>query len=424
MPSLPIRVLFTVFTILNFPAFTIQLAMDMNTGHWTGSPILRATTISSELFVLAVILSSRGMVSFVLKCWPILVLVSMAVISATWSLNLSATIHESNTYLTTVLLGLAMVGALPQFQCIRTAVRAMVLGCVLSVVWVLVFPAVGIHQLTDPYQSVHAGLWRGIFSHKQGLGYFAGLTTGLLLFYRTTIFPMPLLAVSLACSLACLIGTQSATGVVVTAITPALLYFCNAVMRRPPPARRSIFFLFVMGCVAIAAAYELGLMDFMIVHILGKSTDLTGRADAWPIILENFKIYGFSSLGGGFGANLGSYLSEWSVDNGYIDKFIEFGYLFSPIIFVTFVAILWLGARLILTAPSETALYNIFPFAIWLVILVVNITESNFMTKCLSTVLTAIAVGLIFQHRMVNRKPTRRQAPGAPTTMAHWNISY
>ena len=288
----PTRMLFTIFLIFSFPAFTIQLAMDMTTGSWRGSPVLQVVTISTELYVFAVIFSSREIRSLALRCWPIWVLVSTAVISATWSLNLSATFHESNTYLTTVLLGLAMVGALPHFQCIRTAVRAMVLGCVLSVVWVFVFPAAAIHQLTDPYQTVHAGLWRGIFSHKQGLGYFAGLTTGLLLFYRTTIFPMPLLAVSLACSVACLIGTQSATGVVAMAITPALLYFCNAVMRRPPPARRSIFFLFVMGCVGIAAAYELGLMNFVIVHVLGKSTDLTGRAEFWPIILENLRIYG------------------------------------------------------------------------------------------------------------------------------------
>ena len=184
----PTRMLFTIFLIFSFPAFTIQLAMDMTTGRWTGSPVLQVATIGTELFVFAVIFFSREIKSLALRCWPIWVLVSIAVISATSSLNLSATIHESNTYLTTVLLGLTMVGALPQFQCIRTAVRAMALGCVLSLVWVFVFPAAAIHQLTDPYQTYMRACGAEFFSHKQGLGYFAGLTTGLLLFYRTTIF--------------------------------------------------------------------------------------------------------------------------------------------------------------------------------------------------------------------------------------------
>jgi exopolysaccharide production protein ExoQ len=408
--SLPARMLFTFFIIFNFPAFTLQLALDMNTGRWTGSPVLQVVTIGSELFVFAVILSSSRMMRFVLRCWPVLVLVSLAFISATWSRNRAATIHEGNTYMTTVLLGLALVGALPGFHCIRTAIRAMVLGCMLSIAWVVVFPEAGIHQLTDVNQSVHAGLWRGIFSHKQGLGYFAGVTTGLLLFYRTMIFPLPLLLVALACSLACLIGTQSATGMVTVVIMPAVLYSCHFMTRFPPAARKVIFFKFALGCVAIAIAYRLGVLNFVIVQVLGKSTDLTGRADFWPIILENFNNSGASVLGGGFGAGLAVDMSEWSVDNGYIDKLIEFGYLLSPIIFVTFGVILWLGIRLILTTSSEAAAVAIFPFSIWSVILIANITESNFMTKCWGTVLTSIAVGIIVQQRQASSKAVLRQA--------------
>ena len=235
----PLRLLFAIATVFNFPAFTLQLAIDMHTGQWTGSPILRVATIGSEILAIAVILSSRRITRFVLSCWPIFVLIATAFVSAVWSRNPAATIHGANTYMTSALLGLAIVGTMPQFQCVRFCIRIMVLGCILSIAWVLFFPTAGIHSATDLIQSVHAGLWRGVFSHKQGLGVFAGITTGVLLFYRTKIFKQPLYVASLVSSLACLFGTQSATGFVLAVATPAVLYLGYFVARSPMAARRS-----------------------------------------------------------------------------------------------------------------------------------------------------------------------------------------
>jgi exopolysaccharide production protein ExoQ len=226
---------------------------------------------------------------------------------------------------------------------------------------------------------------------------FSGLTTGLLLFYRTSIFPTPILFFFVGCSLTCLIGTQSATGFITLVITPALLAIAYLVTWLPVSLRKPMFIKFAVGAVALGICFKLGILDYVIVQVLGKSTDLTGRADFWPIILQNFYNSGSSLIGGGFGANIAADMSEWSVDNGYLDKFLEFGYMSSPIVFGTFVAILWGGIRLILTAPTEHAPTAIFPFAIWSVILIVNVSESNFMSKCLCTVLTSVAVGLIFQ---------------------------
>jgi hypothetical protein len=170
-----------------------------------------------------------------------------------------------------------------------------------------------------------------------------------------------------------------------------------------------MFIKFAIAVVAVGLGFKSGILDYVIVQVLGKSTDLTGRADFWPIILQNFHSSGSSFLGGGFGANIAADMSEWSVDNGYLDKFLEFGYLSSPIVFVAYAAILLGSIRLVLNTPTELARANIFPFAIWSVILIVNISESNFMTKCLSTVLTSMAVGLIFQQKQSTRFVHREQ---------------
>lgn len=374
--------------------------MDPTTGNWVGSPVMQLMTIGSEVFVFALILSSRDVRSLVFRAWPVWILVLVAFASAAWSRNPAATIHTGNTYMTTALFGLTLVGVMPQFQCVRFVIRTMVLGCVLSLLWVFIFPEIAIHQLTDPYQTVHAGLWRGIFSHKQGLGYFSGLTVGLLLFYRTLIFPVPVLVASLVISVTCLIGTESATGFVAAFITPALLYVGYLVTRCPMALRKVMVLKFALALVVMGVAYKSGLLNFVIVSVLDKSLDLTGRADIWPLVLARFHSTGLTVLGGGYGADIAATLSEYSVDNGYIDKFLEFGYVFTPIVFGVFVAILWTSIRLILKVPAQDARTSIFAFAIWSVTLTLNITESNFMTKCISTVLTSIAVGVLVQSEM------------------------
>jgi len=57
-PKVSVRLLCVFFIIFDFPGFTMQLAMDA-TGRWVGSPILQVITISSELFVIGVILGSK-----------------------------------------------------------------------------------------------------------------------------------------------------------------------------------------------------------------------------------------------------------------------------------------------------------------------------------------------------------------------------
>ncbi|WP_375311179.1 hypothetical protein WHZ77_29545 [Bradyrhizobium sp. A5] len=405
---LPIRLVLGVLFIFYFPAFTIQLALDMTTGRWVGSTTLQIITISSELFAFVALIMSPSTRTLAFQCWPVWVPVLVAFASAAWSYNRMATIQAANTYMTTALLGLVIIGSMPGFRSIVFVVRTMAVGCLLSIIWVVLFPETAIHQLTDPYQTVHAGLWRGVFSHKQGLGYFSGVTLGLLLFYRTSIFSAPVLACFLAFSGGCLIGTQSATGMIAAVIVPAFLSMAYLVARLPYPLRQPMFVKFGIGIGILGLAFKLGLLNYVIVGILGKSTDLTGRADFWPIILKNFYSSGYSLLGGGFGARIADNMSEWSVDNGYVDKFLEFGYAFTPLIFGAFIAILWGAIRLVIANPAGQASTNIFPFAIWSVTLVLNISESNFMTKCLSTVLTSIIVGMVVQQTRLLSSQARK----------------
>lgn len=400
VPSAPragllVTLLCVLFIIFDFPGFTMQLAMDAS-GRWVGSPILQVITISSELFVIGAILGSSRVRSLATRCWPVWLLIGLAFLSAIWSRNPAATVHTANTYMTVALFGLVLVGLFPGFESVKLVIRTMALGCLLSILWVMLFPEVAIHQATDPYQTVHAGLWRGIFSHKQGLGLFAGLTAGLLISYRTAVFSMIGFLFFLGCAVVCVFGSGSATGLITMLLTPAVFFAARFVSRLSRPMRGPTFGKFAAAAVLLIIAFKAGVFDYVVVQMLGKSTDMTGRADIWPFVLQNFANSGYAFLGGGFGADIAADLSEWSVDNGFIDKYLEFGVLFSPVVYFVFAATLWWGVKLIVTTPNSDTNADVFPFSIWSIILIANYTESNFMAKNLSTVLTSVALGLLF----------------------------
>jgi O-antigen ligase len=391
------RVCFAVGLLFLFPAFTFQLAFDQINFKFTSSPVLQIISAGTEVLAVATIFSSRDISWMVRSCWPILIMIALAFMSAIWSIDRVATIKVANVFATVCLFSFALLGRLEPTNCIRFVIRMMTLGCVLSILWVIMLPNVAIHQATDASQTVHAGLWRGIFTHKQGLGIFSGLTTGLLLFYGRMAFQsVPLRLGAIACGIACLMGTESTTGFLTATITPALLYSCYAVAKFPPGARRGKFNTLLLIGLVLIAAFHLGLLDFL-PRLLGKSSDLTGRSDIWPLALEAFKNSGAALLGGGFGSGFAAYVIDAPIDSGYIDKIIEFGYLGSTVIFAMFVWMLLAGRSLIIQTSLERAIVDIFPFSIVTVIMIINITEGLFMEKHITTVLMAIAAGLTVQ---------------------------
>ncbi len=393
-----VRFAFTLGLIFLFPAFVFQLARDPSTGEFTGSLILQLANVGCEVYALMIIFGSRQVSELVLRCRPLWILIGLAFASTLWSYNPAATFRASHVFLITSMFGLAMAGRLSPFACMQLLIRTMVLGCALSIIWVFVFPVAAVHQATDLVQSVHAGLWRGIFSHKQSLGVFAGLTTGFLLFYNSSVFSaIPLRIGAIACSVTCLIGTQSVTGILTAIFMTVVLYLTYRITQRPQHARKSLIVAMAVGVSTFIAGFHLGLFNF-IPPLLGKSADLTGRADVWPWVLANFASSGSTILGGGLLSGFSQDLAPGlSIDSGYIEMLAAFGYLGITIMLSVFGWLILANVRLIIATPPELGSVVIFPFTTLAIMLFVNISEGIFMTKHIGTVLIAVAAGQIIQ---------------------------
>jgi exopolysaccharide production protein ExoQ len=404
-PGVLMQLGFAMGLIVLMPAFVMQLAFDPVSMQFTSSRILQFAILFCGIYGPAMILTSREITNTVLRCRPLLLQIGFAFLSILWSYNPDTTFRASYVFLSTCLFGVAVAGRLSPFGALELIIRTLAFACLLSIIWVIFFPQQAVHQATDTFQFQHAGLWRGIFSHKQGLGVIAGITTGLLLFYGSMVFPSPIVRFgAISCSVSCVIGTQSATGLVTSIVVPTIFYITNWIALSPPPVRKRLFAILVAAISGLYGCFYIGLLDF-VMPLLGKSTDLTGRTDMWPWVLDNIRNSGSATLGGGFASGwAGIVAPSISIDNGYIDLLVCFGYFGGAIIAGVYGWVLWVGSKLIFSARPQTAAIQIFPFSIMLVELFINITETSFMTKSINTILIVVAMYQITSYCSAARK--------------------
>jgi exopolysaccharide production protein ExoQ len=163
----------------------------------------------------------------------------------------------------------------------RIIVNVLAFLMLASVVMALAFPQYGTHQLEDGVESGHAGLWRGVFIHKNQLGAAASVSVFVFLcFPRFMSSSVVFRAVCIAAAIACLIFAQSAGSWV--ALCVLLLYYG---LIRAVPASGNILLL-VVFCVGGLAFMAFSFFSADLVAIVGRDVTLTGRTDIWRIVLD------------------------------------------------------------------------------------------------------------------------------------------
>lgn len=394
------------------PAFVFQLAFDSVNFQFTSSRILQAVNLFCSVYGAALIMASRQSQEIVKRCRPALFLVGLAFVSCIWSMDSMSTIRGSFLLLSTTLFALAMASRLSPKACLQTIIWAFILVCALSIIWVFLFPQEAVHQATDRVQSVHAGLWRGVTSHKQGLGVVSGLGFGFLAFY-TSIFPVVITVIGLVCTMTCVLGSGSTTGLMTAFILPAMLYMTYWIVLSPKQARKGALYMLGGSLAFLYFAFHFGVLDF-VMPLLGKSADLTGRADQWPWAIEMIKSKA-PFLGGGYSSGWEeAWVPTFSIDNGYIEILGTFGYLGSVFVFSVYGWAFLAGAGMIRSAGRETARLDVLPFNIMFIELFLNVSEASFMTpKTINTILICVAICHIVRHRSAGQAGAgARQASG------------
>src|SRR5437870_2554587 len=112
----------------------------------SSSPLMQLISLGVLFGSLLLLHTSRDSWRAVTRCWPILLLTGLGLLSATWSVNPRVTVRAVYNFLSLSLVCLAMAARFSPFDRLQIVLRMMTLGCVLSIVWALVFPEVGVHQ--------------------------------------------------------------------------------------------------------------------------------------------------------------------------------------------------------------------------------------------------------------------------------------
>jgi exopolysaccharide production protein ExoQ len=223
----------------------------------------------------------------------------------------------------------------------------------LMVAWVLIFslalavlvPSIGVHTGAEAYQSSHVGRWRGIFSHKNGLGFWASFGATLLFSSRGLFkgFSKIIATMGWLAGIACLIFARSSTSIVIACLLITCIFLINMLkaFSKTIVATTTIFVLIAFGILLYFGS------DYVFA-VLERDATFSGRTQLWGLALDF--IAADPWLGTGYQSLAGARFADYTIqffgeplgpENGYLGIVLDLG-VFGLIFFL---APLILGLR-------------------------------------------------------------------------------
>jgi exopolysaccharide production protein ExoQ len=182
---------------------------------------------------------------------------------------------------------------------VRAALHLIAVVCIASFLLAVLVPSIGRHTGLEAVQYVHAGRWRGIFGHKNGLGPWAAYGT-VFLFTHSWMAGGPRLYWWFAriSAIACLIFAESSTAVVMV-LAMISAWAILQLLRRNSAG----FVATLVGGIAVSAAILYYFAGEALFEFLGRDSTLSGRTLVWNLALQQFwerplTGHGYLSLGG------------------------------------------------------------------------------------------------------------------------------
>lgn len=368
-------------------AFTLQIAgADPGLPRQFSDGSTLSQIITATIYLVSLMLFARTSQPFVtvVRAWPVFLLPTMAFLSALWAPDAELTIRRSFALLGTILFALALGSSYTLKDTIRLTLRALVVVMLLSIMWATAFPESGVHQASDALEPIHAGRWRGVFSHKNSLGSVAGFTLGMLALYgRLVTKSLFLRAAAIGAAAICLTFAGSGTGFV-TALNLILIgILVQLVIRAPLDLRLAVLLLFT-AIVTLFFSFADSAVTLAL-EALGKSPDLTGRTLYWSYVLsfmgQHWLLgYGYFSGFLSIGATIASItsLDLGSTHNGYLDTIVSFGLVGLVVLIFYLGWLIFQGTRLLL-ASNAPSLESTFPICVVFHAIQLNVVESGFL---------------------------------------------
>lgn len=346
----------------------------------------RANTILISLVTFWIYLSHSRAVNAVIRAsWLPFLFLLLAFLSCLWSENPAVTFRRAYALSFSFLAAACMVALLPPPRIARALSLALGWAILLSVVFVFVDPASGIHQASDWAEPRWAGHWRGIYSHKNSLGNTASIALLVYVVFAKRVLTSAVFRASVLIAVAaCLFGSGSVTGLVV-AMTMIVIAIAFSLILEAKRGTRVLILGSASMIVALILATAVPVLTVGL-EMVGKKPDLTGRVPIWGTIAPWANEHPW--LGTSYGSFEEAIMPRFfavtgenlvNAHNGYLETFINFGYVGAILLALVLISFISKVVQILKShAPYERLAI---PLAVSLFtgIVLSNITESFFL---------------------------------------------
>ncbi len=377
-----------------------------------GSPFSQLVLGFFYLSATLLLVASPGSRRVLRYAWPMLLLPGLAMASTLWSPDPQLTLRRAIAFAGTIMFGLSLGAAFRFRGTLAVVATAMAAVMLISVALAVVDPLRAIHQPDDAIQAVHAGHWRGMFAHRNTLGFWSGASIAVLVlaggeaFRRRWMWAAAILAAG-----ACLIASGSSAGLAIVVL--AAVFFLVLTTTLSQPAGLRIALAVFWGFLGLAAFLSFEEIARFGLHLLGRESNLSGRTGLWSYLLDLVRE---ADKPLGLGYFVGTLLLDQRLSaamqmrnvnahNGYLEAYVYFGWL--GVVVAAGVAV-WLLTNTIRFAArwaGRAGNLAAVPAVIVFICLVHNMVESTIVSpNNLNNVLLSVVAAMVARARLEDRR--------------------
>jgi exopolysaccharide production protein ExoQ len=270
----------------------------------------------------------------------LIALVALTIVSVIWSNSPIITLRRSIALLGTTIFAVYLAANYSRQEWINLLSITFAIIVSLSLIVIIFFPEIGIHQFGD-----HTGRIRGVLPHKNTFGHVLILCQ--LIFYvkirQTNDKQFRVLWLSLfVLSLIFLVLTDSVTSVALFMLLVSLFIFVEFLKKINLRSKLLVYFV---SPVMLSVIIALLILNFSVIfNLLGREADLTGRVPLWLLVFNSIMEspilgYGYAAFWLGMDGPsriIWEAIPFWEINhshNGILDLWLSIG-IFGVILFL------------------------------------------------------------------------------------------
>jgi exopolysaccharide production protein ExoQ len=382
-----------------------------NTPAWVQLSYLAIYGVALALMTLRV-----GATQVALGAAPLLVFLALyPFISIGWSASSAETLRRGVALFGTMIFGFYLGSRFTITTLVGMLSLTFALIGLTSLATVILLPGIGTHQTAE-----WLGAWKGLFSHKNGLGGGAALGAIVVLygvFLSRGILRLVLIA-SLLVLMLLLARAMSTTGVVTFAVLLLLLVWCRVAQVAPwigAVAATTGLLLVVLALLPYMSGGGLGELWAQ----LGKSGDISGRTPLWALAWDSVARspwfgYGYEAFWIAGTSEMKRiqqllHFTPFYSHNGILETLLNGGIILLCLVALAFLSLSVRGGIMLFAERSIFAASFPLVFAVYFALS--NITESKILTRNDLVWIIFCALSVVVGKRVRIRLRTGRYLP-------------